>query len=195
MVKVGLTGGIGSGKSTVARVFEVLGIAIYHADERARALMAERADVRDALVARFGPAIFKDGELDRAGLASIIFEDEAALQAVNAIVHPAVRADFDHWALQQEGPYVIMEAALMAENEGWKRFDRVITVACPEQERIKRVMLRDAVSEEQVRARMQHQATDQARAAIAHFVIRNDGQQLVIPQVLAIDAELRRLQP
>ncbi|HRD52593.1 MAG TPA: dephospho-CoA kinase [Flavobacteriales bacterium] len=195
MVKVGLTGGIGSGKSTVARVFEVLGIAIYHADERARALMAERADVRDALVARFGPAIFKDGGLDRAGLASIIFEDEAALQAVNAIVHPAVRVDFDHWALQQEGPYVIMEAALMAENEGWKRFDRVITVACPEQERIKRVMLRDAVSEEQVRARMQHQATDEARAAIAHFVIRNNGSELVIPQVLAIDAELRRLQP
>ncbi|MFZ1694718.1 MAG: dephospho-CoA kinase [Flavobacteriales bacterium] len=195
MLRIGLTGGIGSGKSTVARVFEVLGIAIYHADERARALMAERADVRDALVARFGPAIFKEGMLDRAAFAAIVFRDRDALQAVNAIVHPAVRADFDQWASLQDGPYVVMEAALMVENEGWKRFDRVITVACPEQERIKRVMLRDAVSEDQVRARMQHQATDESRAAIAHFVIRNDGHELVIPQVLAIDAELRRLQP
>lgn len=195
MLRVGLTGGIGSGKSTVAKVFEVLGIPVYFADERARALMEDDAAVRAALIARFGPGIYKDDRLDRAALAAIIFSDEEARQAVNSIVHPAVRADFDRWADELDAPYGIMEAALMAENEGWKRFDRVITVSCPENERIARVMARDGITEEAVRARMLRQASDAEREAIANFIVRNDENVLVIPQVLAMDAELRATQP
>ena len=191
MMRIGLTGGIGSGKSTVAKLFAVLGIPVYHADERARSLMETDAAVKSALSTRFGQGIYRDGRLDRAALAEIIFKNEEARQAVNAIVHPAVRADFDRWVLEQEAPYVIMEAALMAENEGWKRFDQVLTVSCPEPERIRRVMARDGITEEQVRARMRHQATDEERAAIAQHVIRNTGDELVIPQVLSIDAALR----
>ncbi|MBK9148976.1 MAG: dephospho-CoA kinase [Flavobacteriales bacterium] len=195
MLRVGLTGGIGSGKSTVAKVFEVLGIPVYFADERARALMEDDATVKAALIARFGPGIYTDDRLDRAALAAIIFSDEEARQAVNCIVHPAVRADFDRWADKLDAPYGIMEAALMAENEGWKRFDRVITVSCPEDERIARVMARDGITEEAVRARMLRQATDADREAIADFIVRNDENVLVIPQVLEMDAELRATQP
>jgi len=194
MMRIGLTGGIGSGKSTVAKVFAVLGIPVYHADERARSLMETDAAVKSALSARFGQGIYRDDRLDRAALAEIIFKNEEARQAVNAIVHPAVRADFDRWVLEQEAPYVIMEAALMAENEGWKRFDQVLTVSCPEPERIRRVIARDSITEEQVRARIRHQATDEERAAIAQHVIRNTGDELVIPQVLSIDAALRGTQ-
>lgn len=196
MLRIGLTGGIGSGKSVVARVFGVLGIPVYNADARARELMERDPAVRTALEGRFGPEVFlPDGRLHRTALAARIFNNVDALQAVNAIVHPAVRRDFDAWAARQQAPYALMEAALMAENEGWRRFDRVVAVACPEEERVRRVMLRDGVSEEQVRARMRNQATEEQRLAIADHVVRNDGHELVIPQVLAIDAELRRLAP
>lgn len=190
MLKVGLTGGIGSGKSTLARVFEVLGVPVFRADDAAKTLMEADAEVRAELTGRFGAAIYRDDRLDRAALAAIIFNDEQARQVVNSIVHPRVRAAFDRWAAQQDAPYGIMEAALMAENEGWRRFDRVVTVSCPEPERIRRVMARDKVSEEQVRARMRHQATEEQRLAIAHHVIIADGTRLEIPQVLAIHEAL-----
>ncbi len=191
MLKVGLTGGIGSGKSVVARMFGVLGVPVYAADGRARTLMQGDARLRASISARFGDGVFRDGQLDRAALAAVVFNDDEALHDLNALVHPAVRADFDHWAAGQEAPYVLMEAALMAENESWRRFDRVITVACPEAERIRRVIERDRTDEARVRARMRHQATEEQRLAIARHVIRNDGDELVIPQVLAIHDELK----
>lgn len=190
MLKVGLTGGIGSGKSVVARMFGVLGVPVYAADGRARTLMQGDARLRASISARFGDGVFRDGQLDRAALAAVVFNDDEALHDLNALVHPAVRADFDHWAAGQEAPYVLMEAALMAENESWRRFDRVITVACPEAERIRRVIERDRTDEARVRARMRHQATEEQRLAIAHHVIRNEGAELVIPQILAIHHEL-----
>jgi dephospho-CoA kinase len=190
MLKVGLTGGIGSGKSVVARMFGVLGVPVYAADGRARALMQGDARLRASISARFGDGVFRDGQLERAALAAVVFNDDEALHDLNALVHPAVRADFDHWAAGQEAPYVLMEAALMAENESWRRFDRVITVACPEAERIRRVIQRDRTDEARVRARMRHQATEEQRLAIAHHVIRNEGAELVIPQILAIHHEL-----
>lgn len=190
MLRIGLTGGIGSGKSTITRVFEVLGVPVFKADDAAKALMETDAAVKDALIARFSAGLYREDRLDRAGLAAIIFRDEAARQAVNAIVHPAVRRAFESWSAQQQAPYVLMEAALMAENEGWRRFDRVIAVSCPEPERIRRVMARDGLAEEQVRARMRHQATEAERLAIARHVIVADGTRLEIPQVLAIHQEL-----
>lgn len=190
MLKVGLTGGIGSGKSTAARVFEILGVPVYKADARARALMERDSELRAGIAQRFGERIFQGGVLDRAELAAVVFTDDQALRDLNALVHPAVRADFNRWAAAQASPYVIMEAALMAENEGWKRFDRVIMVKCNEEERIRRVMERDGASLAQVHARMRHQASDAQREAIAHFVIRNEGTELVIPQVLTTHGEL-----
>jgi len=190
MLRVGLTGGIGSGKSTIARVFEVLGIPVFRADDSAKALMESDPELRSALIARFGERIYPDGTLDRPALAAIIFNDEEARQAVNALVHPAVRKAFDAWVIKQQAPYVIMEAALMAENDGWKRFDRVVAVSCPEPERVRRVMARDGVSEEQVRVRIRYQAGEDERLAIAHHVIIADGKHMEIPQVLEIHQQL-----
>lgn len=193
MLKIGLTGGIGSGKSTVAGIFEVLGIPVFNADEQARALMEQDDEVRTALEARFGSAIYPEGKLDRKALATIIFNDPPALAAGNSIVHPAVRKAFTIWAAEQTAAYVIMEAALMAENDGYKAFDRVITVSCPEPERIRRVMKRDGVEEEAVVARIRNQASEEERSRIAQHVIHNAGEELVIPQVLAIHTELLAL--
>lgn len=191
MLRVGLTGGIGSGKTVVAGVFGVLGIPVFNADEHARSLMESDLRIREALVDRFGAAVFDGERLDRARLASLLFNDDEALRFVNGIVHPAVRSAFARWADAQHTNYVIMEAAIMAENEGWRQFDQVIVVNCPESERIRRVMLRDGVTEEQVRARIRHQASEEQRLAIASHVVRNDGAELVIPQVLAIHERLK----
>lgn len=193
MLKVGLTGGIGSGKSTVARVFSVLGVPVFEADAEAKRLMQDDAAVREAVISRFGPDVYTSGKLDRARLASIVFGDAEKIAALNAIVHPAVRVAFAAWAQDQKTPYVLMEAALMAENEGRRAFDRVITVSSPEDLRIARVMARDGVGEEEVRARMQHQASDEQRQRIAHFAVRNGDTELVVPQVLAIHEQLLNL--
>ncbi|WKZ67030.1 MAG: dephospho-CoA kinase [Flavobacteriales bacterium] len=193
MLRVGLTGGIGSGKSVVARLLQLLRVPVYPADARAKELMESDSHVRQALVERFGADLFASGRLDRQRLAARIFTDADALRAVNGIVHPAVRADFERWASALDSPYVVMEAAVMAENEGWRRFDRVVAVACPEQERVRRVMARDGASEAQVRDRIASQATEEQRLAIAHHVLNNDGAVLLIPQVLALHTELMRL--
>lgn len=193
MLRVGLTGGIGSGKSTVARMFTVLGVPVFEADTEAKALMVSDPDLRAAITARFGEVIYRNGELDRKALADLVFSDARALADLNALVHPAVRKAFAAWVANQQAPYVIMEAALMAENAGYTQFDRVITVSCPEEERIRRVMERDGVGETDVRARMRNQGSEEQRLRIAQHVVQNDGSQLVIPQVLAIHAELLTL--
>lgn len=190
MLRIGLTGGIGSGKSVIARLFGVLGIPVFPADERARALMEGDPAVRKAIEARFGPGVFGPAGLDRSGLAQLVFADRQALDDLNAIVHPAVRRAFTDWSAQQKVPYVIMEAAIMAENEGYRSFDRVITVSCSEEVRIQRVMERDGSSRESVLARMRSQAGEEERQRIAHFTVCNDGATLVIPQVLRIHEQL-----
>ena len=192
-MRVGLTGGIGSGKSLVARIFSTLGVPVFEADARAKALMTDDPQVRAALIELFGPDVYGDDALDRALLASKVFGNAERLAALNAIVHPAVRKAFSIWAEEQTAPYVIMEAAIMAENEGYRSFDRVIVVNAPEELRIQRVIARDGIDEEAVRARMQHQATEEQRQAIAQFAIVNDDTVLVIPQVLAIHEQLLNL--
>lgn len=190
MLKIGLTGGMGSGKTTVAGIFEVLGVPVFQADLRAKALMEENPMVRATLAARFGEGIYTGDTLNRQALAAIIFNDADAMQAVSTIVHPAVRADFQRWTSEQQAPYAIMEAAIMAENGGWRQFDQVIAVTCPEPERVRRVMERDNLSEEQIRARLRNQASEEERSRIANHVVLNDGQTLVIPQVLDIHERL-----
>ena len=186
MFKVGLTGGIGSGKSTVARMFGVLGIPVFNADEESKRLLREDDGVKRAVIAAFGPGIYPDGELDRIGLAAIVFNDPEALAKLNAIAHPAVRKQLGIWVDMQRSPYVLVEAALMVDTGWYRSMDHLVVVTAPEAERVKRVMARDGVSEEQVLARARNQVGEEKRLAAADSVIQNDGHELVIPQVLAL---------
>ena len=190
MLKVGLTGGIGSGKSLVARMFGVLGVPVFEADAAGRQLLAEDPAVRAAILERFGEAVVHHGTVDRKALAAVVFQDPQALADLNAIVHPAVRQAFRHWAEKQNAPYVLMEAAILAETGGHQAFDRVVVVSAPEALRLARVMARDGAAEAEVKARMRNQASEEERLAIADHVIVNNDQQLVIPQVLQVHQAL-----
>lgn len=186
MITVGLTGGIGSGKSTVARILEVLGVPVFLADEEGkRALQEDPAVVRKVTDA-FGADIYPGGVLDRRTLAKRVFHDPEAVARLNGIVHPAVRERFRSWTLQQRAPYVVMEAAVLVESGGYQAFDHLAVVTAPEEVRLARVMQRDGSSADEVRARMRNQVTEEARAAVAHTVLINDGATLLVPQVIAL---------
>ena len=190
MMTIALTGGMGSGKSTVARLFRMLGVPVFEADREARTLQDHDPALREAIAARFGQELYAGGTLDRKALAVRVFGRPAELGSLNALVHPAVRRAFDAWCAEQCGPYVIMEAAVLVENGGHARFDRIVVVEAPEAQRVARVMQRDGLAEGEVQARLKHQATDQERGSAAHFNIINDGSRLVIPQVIAIHEQL-----
>ncbi len=190
MLRVALTGGIGSGKSLIARILQILQVPVFEADVEAKRLMAEDPDLKAALTARFGSAIYPHGILDRKALASVVFKDPKALKELNALVHPVVRKDFTQWAQRQQARYVVMEAAILAETGGYKAFDRVIVVSAPEELRIQRVMKRDGVDAVTVRARVRSQAGEEERLAISDHVVMNDDRHLVIPQVLEIHQKL-----
>ena len=186
MLRVGLTGGIGSGKSLIARILRILEVPVFEADVEAKKLMEQDPELIGSIKGRFGDHIYSGGKLDRKSLASVVFKDPAALKELNAIVHPVVRKAFSNWADRQNAPYVVMEAAILAETGGHSAFDRIIVVSAPEELRIQRVMQRDGVEEEAVRSRMKNQATEEERLAIADHVIVNDGKQMVLPQALSI---------
>jgi len=186
MLKVGVTGGIGSGKSTVCMIFETLGIPVYDADTRAKQLMNTDPELKTALKGYFGDGIFNDETLDRRQLADIIFNDPKALEMVNSWVHPAVASDFEHWCIQQTSPYVIEEAAIIFESGMAQRFDKVILVTAPERLRIERVCDRDQITPEFVRKRMDNQWSEEKKIALADYIINNDNEYLLIPQVMEI---------
>lgn len=192
MFTVGLTGGIGSGKTTVAKVFRVLGIPVFEADLAGHRVLEEDEQVQEAIADRFGRAVLGPKGIDRATLSRIVFQDRSALEALNAIVHPVVRQAFRTWAQAQPSPYVLMEAAILVESGGHAALDRLVVVSAPEELRLQRTMLRDGTSREQVHARMRNQATEEARLAAAHWVIHNDDRQLVIPQVVAVHEALMK---
>ncbi|MBS1945208.1 MAG: dephospho-CoA kinase [Bacteroidetes bacterium] len=193
MFTVGVTGGIGSGKTTVCRVFGVLGIPVFSSDEAGRRLMAHDPLVRERIAGAFGTSVLAAAGVDRRALAAQVFKDPGALNRLNAIIHPAVRKAFAEWAALRSAPYVINEAAILVETGMHKKLDHLIVVAAPEEERIRRVMARDGASHEQVRARIRSQADDRTRNAAAGSIIVNDGRALVIPQVLAVHAKLLQL--
>lgn len=190
MIRVGLTGGIGSGKTTVGRVFRTIGIPVFEADAEGRRLLVNDLGLKHAVVERFGASVLKEDAIDRAALASIVFQDAAALKDLNALIHPAVRAAFDRWTSEQRAPYVMMEAAVLAESAGHRTMDRIVVVSAPEAIRIQRVMERDGVREDAVRARMANQVSEAERLAIADHVIHNNDSRLVIPQVVEVHAAL-----
>lgn len=191
MKRIGLTGGIGSGKSTVARIFKQLDVPVYNSDEQGRRITDEDPEVKTALLQQFGAKVFfEDGRLNRKALAARVFQDPAQLAALNAIIHPAVAKDFEEWCRQQKAPLVIKEAAIVFEHGLEKYLDGVMVVDAPEAIRMKRVMKRSAMTEAEVKQRMAQQLPPETLLQKANWVIYNDEKQLLIPQVLSIYARL-----
>ena len=186
MMKVGVTGGIGSGKSTVCRLFAQKGIAVYDSDAAAKRLMQEDGALRRQLAGRFGEGTFRDGQLDRAYLAGIVFADPQALADLNALVHPVVMRDFDAWAARQEGSYVILESAILFEAGLEGSVDKTVAVA-PRELRIERTCRRDGCGADQVVRRIAAQLDDDALSARADYVVVNIFEEDLEPAVVKLD--------
>ena len=193
MKLVGLTGGIGSGKTTVAGMFHSLGVPVYNSDERAKELMASSADLIEAIKGFLGDESYTDGVLNRQYIAMKVFSDKRYLERLNKLVHPAVREDFLNWARKQTTPYVIQEAAILFENDSYENFDHMILVTAPRSLRVKRVMQRDQEKEENILARMNHQWEDEKKIPLAHFVIENIELPETASQVKIIHQKLAEL--
>ena len=191
MLSVGLTGGIGSGKTTIAAVFDALGIPVYNADAAAKRLMNEDEVLKRQLVLMFGEGLYKKNRLDRAYLANIVFGNKEKLKALNNLVHPLTIADATQWFQKQTSPYAIKEAALIFESDSWKDLDAVIGVSAPETVRIQRVMKRDNIDAQQVAAIMAQQMDEAQKMSKCDYIITNDDISLVMPQILKIDLLLR----
>lgn len=186
MLKIGITGGIGSGKSTVSNIFKVLGIPVFDADSEAKNIMETNADVKRKLIEEFGNEVFIEGKLNRKHLSSIVFVDTYKLEKLNAIVHPAAIEAGLNWAAKQTAPYIIKEAALMFEAGSATNLDFVIGVYAPQALRLKRVMHRDNFGRHDVLNRMSKQINETIKMRLCDFVVINDEQQLLIPQVLKL---------
>ncbi|ASS47642.1 MAG: dephospho-CoA kinase [Candidatus Fluviicola riflensis] len=182
-LKVGITGGIGSGKSTVCAVLKAMGHPVYNSDERAKTIMETSSEVREQLISVFGEPTFENNQLNRPYLAQAIFNDPAKREQINAIVHPVVRTDFQQWANSQTSSIIFQESALLIETGGYRLLDFTVLVTAPEELRVQRVLKRDAADETAVRSRIKSQLSDEEQRKSADFVIRNDERSLLVPQV------------
>lgn len=194
-LKIGITGGIGSGKTTVCKIFETLGIPIYYADDRAKWLMINDSNLIKRIKDLLGEKAYnEDGSLNRAFIANIVFQDKAKLEKLNAIVHPAVFIDGNDWhEAQKNVPYTLKEAALLFEGKGHQFLDKMITVTAPKELRIERVINRDKTTREAILARMDKQLPDEKKVEMADFVVYNDGKESLIDQVLKIHHQVLEL--
>jgi dephospho-CoA kinase len=191
MIKVGITGGIGSGKSMICKVFLCLGVPVYHADFEAKVLTNTDSGIRNHLIDLLGEDIYSNGSLDRQKMAGLIFNNSGLLDRVNNIIHPRVAADFQNWiAHHANQPYIIQESAILFESNTYRFFDKIVTVASPEEIRIKRVINREGMTVETVKSIMQNQMPEEEKISRSHHVIINDGNILVLPQVLKLHAML-----
>jgi dephospho-CoA kinase len=190
-IMIGLTGGIGSGKSVVAKVFATLGIPVFNADDEAKRIMQTSTEIKTKLIEQFGTDIYNAHGLDKEKLATIVFNDPFQLQLLNSIVHPVTIQAAKDWAAKQTSPYVIKEAALIFESGAADGLLKVIGVTAPLSLRIHRVMQRDGITKDQVDARMRNQISDSIKMRLCDYVIENNNQQMVIPQVLEIDKAIR----
>lgn len=190
MKVIGLTGGIGSGKSTVAKMFEGHGVSVYYADQEAKELMLRSDSLKAEIKQLFGEKAYEHGSLNRSFIASIVFRDKDKLNALNKLVHPAVKRHFQEWVLQQTGTYVLQENALIFEKNEQARFDKVILVIAEETTRIQRVMDRDHLSRDQVLQRINNQLHDREKQGLADFVILNESLHDTQVQVARIHKTL-----
>lgn len=196
MRKIGITGNIGSGKSTVCEIFEVLGIPVYYADNEAKKLMHSNENLIAGIKALFGEeAYLSNGELNRKWIASIAFKDSEKLKGLNSLVHPAVREDSKSWfaSIDPRAPYALKEAALIIESGSYKQLDKLILVRADQSLRLQRVMKRDGVDPSAVEARMDKQMPESEKLPFADYVINNNESDFLIPQVIKIHEELSRL--
>lgn len=193
MIKVGLTGGIGSGKTTIAKIFGILNIPVYNADDAAKRLMNTNEKLKATIIEHFGEYSYANGELDRKYLASIVFNNKEKLDLLNSLTHPVTIEDAEKWMNKQNAPYIIKEAALLFESGAAERLDYVIGVYAPQHIRVKRVMERDKLSAEEVMKRISRQIDEEMKMKLCNFIITNNEQQLVIPQVLELDKKFREL--
>ena len=193
MLRVGLTGGIGSGKSTVARIFEVLGVPVYYADVEARRLMETDPALIQGIKQLFGEEAYIDGTLNRSHIATKMFADSSLTAAMNALVHPATITDGETWMKKQQAPYAIKEAALIFESGTQQYLDHVIGVSAPPTLRLYRSMKRDGSTKEKVLARMEQQMDEQIKMKLCDSVVINDEQHALLPQVMELHEKLLEL--
>lgn len=186
MIVVGLTGGIGSGKTTVANLFRNHGAPVYIADDEARILTDTSSKIKEGITAAFGSDLYREGQLDRKRLASIVFNAPDKLEQLNAVIHPEVRAHFQSWLQKQTAPYVVYEAAILFETGAYKNFDYTILVTADQEERIKRLIIRDGGTKEEILARMNNQWSDEQKRALADVEIVNMNPEEVKLQVWEI---------
>ncbi|MDF2187744.1 dephospho-CoA kinase [Paraflavitalea sp. CAU 1676] len=192
-LRIGLTGGIGSGKSTVAKVFEVLGVPLYYADDAARSIMNNDPELREQIIAHFGADMYDHGILNRKKMGAIVFNDPEKLKLINSLVHPATIRDGERWMDRQTAPYAIKEAAIIFESGTQSQLDYVIGVSAPDALRIHRTMQRDKITREEVITRMNKQIQQKIKMMLCDFVIVNDEQNAVIPQVMQLHEQLLAL--
>lgn len=191
MKRVGLTGGIGSGKTTIARILEAIGYPVFYSDQQAKSLMID-PEVQEQIISILEQNVFPDGELDRGSMADLIFKDAAKHEAVNAYLHPKVREAFQDWANQQNSSLVFNEAAILFETGAYKLMDVNMLVLAPQKLRISRTMKRDQVSERAVLERISKQADDETKIPLADFIIYNDDVQPVLRQVEELIEQFRQ---
>ena len=190
MKKIGLTGGIGAGKTYVSKIFQKMGIPIFNADEQAKKCMVEDSSLKAAVQLAFGESMYLKGVLQKDALANIVFNNTEALGKLNALVHPIVKQKFEDWCTQQSTSIVIKEAAILFESDAHLGLDAVVCVSAPEKLRIERVQKRDESSVEQIQSRMSKQMPQAEKEELADFLIVNDQVQLLLPQVLIIIKEM-----
>ena len=192
-LRIGITGGIGSGKSTVSKILETLGIPVFDADTAAKNIMNEDEQLKQKIKEAFGEEAYSNNLLNRKYIASIVFNDTVKLEQLNALVHPATIAMAEQWAYRQTTPYTVKEAALFFESGSAAGIDYIVGVYAPQHIRIQRVMQRDNISREEVLARINKQINEEMKMKLCDFVVVNDEQQLLLPQVIALHEQFLQL--
>jgi dephospho-CoA kinase len=193
MLRIGITGGIGSGKSTVAKIFEVLGIPVYYADDAARRIMNEDEQLKQDIIHHFGAESYIHNTLNRAYISQQVFNDKEKLALLNSIVHPATIRDGEEWMQRQQTPYALKEAALIFESGLNNHLDYVIGVTAPEELRIERTIERDMITREEVLSRIKNQMDEKKKMDLCNFIIHNDEVQAILPQTLSLHGQLLAL--
>jgi len=192
-MKLGVTGGMGSGKTTVCKVFTVLGIPVFSADIEAKRIQDNDLEVQKKINSITGKDLFASGRLDRAELARLIFNNKDLLRKVNSVIHPAVFRYFREWVIRQDSPYAIMEAAILFESGASRMMDRIVTVVTPLEERIERLVKGNKLSREQITERLKNQIDDESRVSQSDYIIFNSDNDMIIPAILGIHKEMLKL--
>jgi dephospho-CoA kinase len=192
-LKLGVTGGIGSGKTTICKVFAVLGIPVFSADDEAKRILDNDRDLQIKINSLAGKDLFPAGKLDRSEMAKLIFSNKDLLEKVNSIVHPVVLRSYNEWVKKQDSPYCIMEAAILFESGVFRLMDRIVTVITPMEERIERLVRGNKLSREQIVERIKNQIDDESRVKQSDFIISNSENDMIVPAIIEIHEEMLKL--